>query len=214
VNSPHHSARLTLVTALPLVTALLGISVPAISASTPTAADLARCAAIAGPDARLACYDGLAGHPAPPAAVPPAAIPAAAIPAAAIPAASSPRSTAPAVPAPAVPPAPAAAATPAPTFASDPQNFGFTEAQKRAQAQPHAAPEGPTAIQARVTKIVDNPAGRSYVVLDNGETWVFVDAADDARLRPGDQVTIKRGSLGSFLLLTSAKGSYHVHRTQ
>jgi hypothetical protein len=191
------------------VAALLGMSVSTLSAAPAIAPDLASCAAIAAPDARLACYDALAGRPAERAASTPRAaqVPAAA----ATPAAASTPSAAAAAPAaPAVP----TTTAPASTFASDPRNFGFTESQKQAQAQAHAAPAVPAAIQARVTKIVANPVGRAYVVLDNGETWMFVDPADDPRLSPGESVTIKRGSLGSFLLLTPSKNSYHVHRTQ
>ena len=115
-----------------------------------------------------------------------------------------------------MPSAPALPAPPAavPSSANDPRNFGFSEAQLHAQTQPHAAPETPATLQARVAKFIDNRAGRAYVVLDNAQTWVFVDAYDDARLNPGDPITIKRGSLGSFLMLTQSKHSFHVRRTQ
>jgi hypothetical protein len=52
------------------------------------------------------------------------------------------------------------------------------------------------------------------VVLDNGQTWVFVDSDQDAGLRAQDQITIKRGGLGSFLLVTTSHRSYHVKRAQ
>lgn len=54
---------------LACISILLGVSLSARSAD-PNAGDLARCAAIAAPDARLACYDTLAGRP--PARVAPA----------------------------------------------------------------------------------------------------------------------------------------------
>jgi hypothetical protein len=172
------------------------------SATAPSAADLARCAGIAAPDARLACYDTLAGRAAdrsaPTAAATPAGI-----------------STAPPIAKSAAPPTAAPMpAAPSPASANDPRNFGFNEAQLHAQAQPHAAPEAPAAIQARVAKIIDSRAGRAYVVLDNGQTWTFIDAGEDAGLSPGDPITIKRGSLGSFLMLTRSKHSFHVRRTQ
>jgi hypothetical protein len=175
----------------------------ALSATPPTAADLARCAGIAAAEARLACYDTLAGRAAPATA-----------------AAPTPTSTAPPSPAvatSATPTAPTSPPTPAPvsTFASDPRNFGFSEAQQQAQAQPHAAPQAPAAIQARIIKIIGNRGGRAYLILDNGQTWALVDGnADDARLSPGDPVTIKRASLGSFLMSTQSRQSYHVRRTQ
>jgi hypothetical protein len=195
--------------------ALLGISAAAFSAAAPTAADLARCAGLAAPAARLACYDALAGgstdRAAPTAATPPDLTPA--------PAAQAPPPVVspppPTVPSAAPPGAAPVTPAPPPTFASDPRNFGFTEAQRQALAQPHAAPQEPEKIHARVAKLIQNSrTGQSLLVLDNGQAWMFVDAGDDPRLSPGDPVTIKRASLGSFLLLTPSKQSYHVHRTQ
>jgi hypothetical protein len=48
------------------------------------------------------------------------------------------------------------------------------------------------------------------VVLDNGQTWAFIEP--EPRLRPGDTVTIKRASFGSFLMLTPSRRSYRVER--
>jgi hypothetical protein len=87
-----------------------------------------------------------------------------------------------------------------------PKNFGLT------QAQIHTAPEGPAAIQARIAKIIDNRVARAYVVLDNGQTWTLTDSGEDLRLGTGDLVTITRASLGSFLMVTQSKRSYHVRR--
>jgi hypothetical protein len=171
------------------LTALLGVSLTASSATPPTAADLARCAGIAAPDARLACYDTLNSsteRAAPTTTATPA--PAAA--------------ATPTHAAPALPPAPA------PTPTSDARNFGLTPAQV------HKSPEGPVAIEAHIAKIINNPYARDYVVLDNGQTWTYTDSDEDARLAPGDQVTIKRASLGSFLMRTPSKHAYHVRRTQ
>jgi hypothetical protein len=175
--------------------ALLGVSLSASSATAPSAGDLARCAGMAAPDARLACYDLLAGRSADRAVPATAAAPA--------PTAAATTATVRAA-APASAPAPASSST----AASDPRNFGLT------QAQLHAAPEGPAAIQARVAKIIDNRSGLVHVVLDNGQTWMLTEADEDARLGLGDPVTIKRASLGSFLMVTQSKRSYHVRRTQ
>jgi len=165
------------------IAVLLGISVSAFSATAPTAGDLQRCAGIAAPDARLACYDALAGRPADRA--PPAMV-------------ASPS------PAPAAPVAPPAAAA-----ANDPRNFGLTPAQIQPTKQ------GPNVISAQIAKIiVDSRTRRSLALLDNGEVWTFVDPAEDAGLNPGDPITIKRAALGSFLLITPSKHSYHVHRAQ
>lgn len=178
------------------IAALIGLALLANSAMASTARDLARCAGIGAPDARLACYDALAGRSTDRGVATGAIAPTApAAPASAAAATSTP-STAPTVP----------AAAPAP--AGDPRNFGFTPAQLHT-----AAPVGPEAVQAHIAQIADR-AGRAYVVLDNGQTWTFTDPDEDTRLGPGDSVTIKRASLGSFLMLTPSKRSYHVRRTQ
>jgi hypothetical protein len=70
------------------------------------------------------------------------------------------------------------------------------------------------ALQAHIANFIENRVGHGYAVLDNGQTWMFVDPPDDTGLKPGDPVTIKKGSLGSFVLVTASKRSYHVRRTQ
>jgi hypothetical protein len=166
------------------ITALLNISHSARSAAAPDAADLARCAQIAAPDARLACFDALS---------------------------SSAKRAAPVAPAaPGIAPPPAAAVTSATSAApaSDPRNFGLTQTQ----IQP--VPQGPAAIEARVAKLINTRYGSNYVVLDNGQTWAYTDSDQDERLVPGDKVTIRRASLGSFLMKTPSRNAYHVRRTQ
>jgi hypothetical protein len=204
------------------VVLLLGVSLAARSATAPTASDLAHCAAITAPAARLACYDSLAGAP--------NRTPAAAV---AAPSAGAGATGAPTASVPAAPPAPAPSATPvpvakqsqapAPVAASaqvsapappaapaaalnDPRNFGFSPAQL------HTLPQGPQSIQARVANISRNRTGTAYLALDNGQTWTYTD--EDSRLGPGDLVTIKRAMLGAFLMTTPTKRSYHVQRVQ
>lgn len=180
---------------LACVPALLAASLSARSAAV-SAGDLARCAAIAGPDLRLACYDALAGRPPDQSAPTVSAQPAATSPAAAT-----------------LPTARAAAAplqTPAPS-PNDPRNFGLSAAQIHP-----VAPSGPSAVQAHVAQIIQSATGFGHpiVVLDNGQTWIFTEAADDSRFGAGDAVTIKRAALGSFLLTTPSNHTYHVRRLQ
>ena len=161
---------------------------------------LAHCAAIAAPDARLACYDALAHRPADAApsagAVKPSASGAAKPPAAA---AATPPATAAEKPSAAAAPASAAAIS-----AQDPNNFGLSLAQQ------HMAFAGPTSIKARVEAINSGPNGQTYIVLDSGQTWTM--AENDGWLSKGDAVTIKRAALGAFLLTAPSNHSYHVRR--
>lgn len=101
---------------------------------------------------------------------------------------------------------PAAGAVPPLPPPDDPQNFGV------AQVRVNEPPKGPAAIQAHVARWIDDGLTHATVVLDNGQTWAFAEAAADASLSPGDAVVIKRALLGSFLLVTPSKHSYHVHR--
>jgi hypothetical protein len=205
-----------------LITPLLFISASASPAAAPTAADLARCAAMTAPDARLACYDSLSAPPAP------AATPAPAAPTASAPALPQPAPTVPvtnptpappaATPAPPVPGPAAATSAPAASSgnaassaapADDPQNFGFTRAQVQAHTQA-PPPPGLQSIQAHITNVLTDRQGNGYVLLDNGQMWTY--QGDDGRMRPGEPVTIKRASLGSYIMVTQSKRSYHVTR--
>ncbi len=190
---------------LACIPALLCMSMAAWSAA-PTAVDLAHCAAIAAPSARLACYDALAGRAPDRAAVADVAAPAAP--------AASPASAAPAAPAApaanlATPAAAARSPTPPAAPANDTQNFGLSAAQL------HPTPAGPPAITAHIEKLIGSVGtGRPTVVLEGGQTWVFTEMLDDPRLGPGDLVTIKRAALGSFMMTTPSKHQYHVRRTE
>ena len=50
--------------------------------------------------------------------------------------------------------------------------------------------------------------------LDNDQVWQQSELDSLIRLQPGDQVTIRRASLGSHLLVTPAKYSTRVRRIQ
>ena len=152
----------------------------------PATTDMARCAAITPADARLACFDALAVESASrgPSAISKAQPP--------VRAATPPDSTAPAA------------------ASNDPKAFGLS-APKMRPISP-----GPAAIKARVSSMSASQPGIGHplITLDNGQTWAFVEAVNDARLVPGASVTIKRAALGSFLLTTASQHTYHVRRTQ
>ena len=179
---------------------------PALAAATEApGTELDHCVAIASSEARLACYDKLAGRSADgtgtramPAPTPAASsAPAREIPPAVGPSAVA--ATATTAPAPSI----AAAAEPDPAVAA--QNFGLSSAQLR------SAPHGPQSIEARITQVGVDRGLRSYAVLDNGQTWLSTDGSME--LDSGENVTIKRAALGSFMLVsTTSKHSYHVRR--
>jgi hypothetical protein len=85
-------------------------------------------------------------------------------------------------------------------------NFGLS------QRQPRAAIQGGQAIHAHIASIGEDQLRRPIAVLDNGQTWVFID--QDRWPNVGDAVTIRRATLGSFIMIAPSNHTYHVHRTQ
>ncbi|HEY6621714.1 MAG TPA: hypothetical protein VIY68_19405 [Steroidobacteraceae bacterium] len=144
---------------------------------------LAPCIDISSSADRLACYDKLAGRDSEPKARP---------------------SVAASAPAPAAP----VAAAPVPAAAPTEEDFGRSKLQMAANSR--SPPEIKT-VTAKVAAFGRSPNLRTQVTLDNGQIWEYQDEPD-ALLSIGDSVTIKHGTLGSFLLLTPAKHSHRVRR--
>lgn len=185
-------ARHAICTSLGVV--LLSATAGAVTVSSD---DLSRCASIASPGSRLACYDALA-HRAPEV----------------VPAAAASLSATPAYVAPPAPVAPAATSTatasPAAVAAvappDDPKSFGLSAVQR------HVAVVGPKEESGRIVSLAANQAGHSTIVLDSGQTWAVLD--DDGFVSNGDHITIKRAALGSYLMTTPSHHIYRVHRVQ
>jgi hypothetical protein len=152
---------------------------------------LSPCSGISSSADRLACSDKLAGRVSEPKARPSVA-------------GSAP---APATPVAAAPAAPVAAA-PAPTTAPTEEDFGRSKVQKAARS---SSPPEIKSVTAKVAGFGRSPNQRTQITLDNGQIWEYQDDPDPL-LSIGDPVTIKHGTLGSFLLLTPAKHSHRVSR--
>lgn len=179
--------------AQPRPLALLGmaLALPALAGAAADSAQspLAACAAITSVSERLNCYDQLAGRPVPS----PAATPA--------PVASAPASAAATAPAVATP----TVAAPVSAAPESKNAFGLYTAEHP------VAPLAPN-LEARVLAIGTSPAGRQMVTLEGGQLWELDD--EDRALFVGDEVTIRRAALGSFLLDTPAKRTHRVHRVR
>lgn len=184
----------------------------------PTA--LATCTTIDDDRQRLNCYDALL-RPAGPAvpgdaAVAPvvdaagsgvavAAAPAAAAPVAAAPAAAGP------VPAAAGPVPAAAAAAPV----NPVEEFGLSAEQRLAKQQPVQAPKEMDSIEARVAVVRQLRNNRFALILENDQIWMQVEPTSRQRFFVGDQIRIRRASLGSFLATgPNTGGAIRVRRAE
>jgi hypothetical protein len=177
------------------------LALPAGASAEPAAAvpqsALHACAVIAAASERLNCYDQLAGRasPSPAAATPPAAG-----------ARSASGAAPPGIAAAAAPAVAVAAAAPASTAAAAPppgDSFGL-------YAVEHPAAPLAQSLQARVISVGVRASGRMTVELERGELWELEDA--DPLLAAGDTVSIRRASLGSFLMETPSRRTHRVRR--
>lgn len=155
-----------------------------------------QCAAIGNDLERLACYDRIFRAPA-------GTSPATA--AAATTAVAAAATTA---------VAPAATTAVAPAVAAPPDDFGLTEAAKRARDPQRAKEEMSESITGTVAAVGRRPAGELVVTLDNGQVWTQVEVDQRARVAAGDTVTIKRGALSSYLLVTASRYATRVRRAK
>ena len=163
-------------------------------AATVSPAELAQCAGISAAGARLDCYDALAhrvGDGAATVATPSPSRAAAPVSHAAAPATA------------ATAPAPAQAPN-----ANDPQNFGLSLHQM--QKAGSKAPAGPKSVAALITGMSTGATGHARIMLDNNQTWDVLD--DDGLLGVGNAITIRKASLGSFLMYAPSHHTYRVHR--
>lgn len=57
-------------------------------------------------------------------------------------------------------------------------------------------------IEAKVSSVRSIQGGQRVVSLDNGQVWQLTEGGSKGPLSPGDDVTIRRALMGSFILVT------------
>ena len=123
----------------------------------------------------------------------------------------------PAAPAPSAPVASAAATAgaAAATMQSATDKFGYKGNIAREDLDKQKEAEEASQLTAKVTAVSAPPNGGLVVTLDNGQVWQQKTADRALHIRVGDQVTIKRATLGSFLLTSdTVNGSMRVSRVK
>jgi hypothetical protein len=75
-------------------------------------------------------------------------------------------------------------------------------------------PEQTESVTARVSSITDGRNGLKVITLDNGQTWRQLTSANAVFLGVGDEVTVNRAALGSFLMHVPNGGPLRVRRVK
>lgn len=91
-------------------------------------------------------------------------------------------------------------------------DFGLTETDRRARDQ--STEVVPQNISGSVAVIGHRPAGEAVVTLDNGQVWTQIEAGTRLKLTTGDAVTIRKASLGSYMLVTPSGIAVRVRRVK
>jgi hypothetical protein len=99
---------------------------------------------------------------------------------------------------------PGAPASAAPATSAPKESFGLYNAEHPVAPRVEALTSG------KVVSIGISSTGRSTVTLEGDQVWEL-DSADPV-LRNGDTVSVKRGTLGSFILTTPAGRLHRAHR--
>lgn len=193
--------RSALAAAVMIYGGLLAVPAPAQDSDSGRLNAILACNRIDKKSARLACYDAQAeGMPARPAAEP----------------ASPPRDTV-AAPVAAAPSAPAAAYAPAPAAAAPAPSFGSETLapERRSRSRSRKESRVSTSIEMHAVSAVDDGLGRYTVTLDDGARWKMTETQPGfAPPRAGEEVRIRKGALGSYLMDVNKQGSVRVIRIQ
>jgi len=90
--------------------------------------------------------------------------------------------------------------------------FGKNEEEIRKSARESAGTTEIDQMDARVLEVRKSATGKAIITLDNGQVWKQIDSSR-LRLSSDDQVSIRRASLGSFMLYkTGSKSLMRVKR--
>ena len=90
--------------------------------------------------------------------------------------------------------------------------FGKNEAEIRKSVQDVTGTTEINQMNARVSAVRKSTTGKAIITLDNGQVWKQIDSSR-LRLSGDDEVTIRRASLGSFMLYkTGSKSLMRVKR--
>jgi len=92
------------------------------------------------------------------------------------------------------------------------RDFGLSAVQKRELAPAEQREATQDRIDARVSSVSVRANGQRVVTLDNEQIWLITEVTDKGYLKPGDEVVVRRGAIGNFLLRTPGRVTLRVRR--
>lgn len=92
------------------------------------------------------------------------------------------------------------------------RDFGLSVVQKREMTPEQEREAMPERIEAAVVGISQRANGQRVLTLDNEQIWLVTETTDKGPLRVGDQVVVRRGAIGNFLLRTPGRVTLRVRR--
>ena len=101
-----------------------------------------------------------------------------------------------------------------PVAAAPKGQFGFTEQEVARSKGETAEPTTPASVMATVTSLDRRRDGKFVVTLDNAQVWSQSEFNSQADVEIGDTITVRRGALGSYLLVTKAGIGTRVRRVK
>lgn len=108
-----------------------------------------------------------------------------------------------------LPTAPDAGGSPATVGANDFREFGLSETDKRRALN---LPAGPDSINLTIESVSRRPTGEQVFRTTEGQVWVEVEPYSRVRVGSGDPVTIRKGAIGSYVLVTASRAGTKVRR--
>lgn len=67
-------------------------------------------------------------------------------------------------------------------------------------------------VDMQVARVVELASGRHRFVMSNGQVWTQVDPQSVRNVRPGDNISVRRAALGSFMLSPQHGAAHRVRR--
>ena len=92
--------------------------------------------------------------------------------------------------------------------------FGFTEKEAARNTGQPAGSTTPSSVTATITSLDRRRDGKFVVTLDNTQVWSQSEFNSQADVDIGDTITVRRGALGSYLLVTKAGIGTRVRRVK